>query len=49
VRPPVVLSVDDATEYADGQIPGEKYCDAGAQPAGKHVVAEEVCAGPRER
>jgi hypothetical protein len=43
VRAPVVLRVDDAMEHPDGQIPGEKYCDAGG-----HVVAEEFCAGPRE-
>jgi hypothetical protein len=30
VKATVALRVDDATEYPEGQIPGEKYCDAGA-------------------
>jgi hypothetical protein len=48
VTAPVELRVDDAMEHPDGQMPGEKYCDASAQPAGRQVVADEVCAGPRE-
>jgi len=32
-----------------GQNPGEKNWEVESQPGGKHVVAEGLCKGPREK